>query len=75
MWQISYPPANGASLGSYLVKNASPEIIWVKVCDRQTDKFLTQYTGGCVFFSPVKIFYLPTRFARRGKSLRFLTDV
>ena len=21
MWQISYPPANGASLGSYLVKN------------------------------------------------------
>ena len=32
-------PANCASLGSYLVKNfASPEIIEVKIGNRQTDK-------------------------------------
>ena len=85
VWQISYPPVNGARLGNslvpkmllkhgHLIYSASPEIIGVKVrhrrtdgrTDRQRDKFLTQYMGGCVFFSPVEIFYLPTRFARRG---------
>ncbi len=33
--------------------------------DRVTNS-LTPYTDGCVFFSPVKIFYLPTVFARKG---------
>ena len=47
MWQISNPPVNGASLGSYFcVKNLTlsksglnnPEIIGVKVDHRQTDR-------------------------------------
>ena len=40
MWQILYPPANGARLGKYK--------------DRVMNS-LTPYTDGCVFFSPVKI--------------------
>ena len=54
MWQISYPPANGASQGNYFLPKspfcfASPEIIEVKVCHTQTDNgqtnSLTPYTG------------------------------
>ena len=73
MWQISYPPANGASLGSYLVKSAlsckkganenssstqtcklyfaSPEIIEVKIGNRQTDKFFDTIYGCVLIFS------------------------
>ena len=53
VWQISYPPANGASLGSYLVKNASSEIFKVKnLTDRQTDRQSHKMlTPVCVFFS------------------------
>ena len=43
VWQISYPPANGASLGSYLVKN------WQQT-HGQTDKF-SDTIYGCVDFS------------------------
>ena len=45
---------------------ASPEIIEVKVCHRQSHKFFDTIYGGMWIFFPVKIFYLPTRFARRG---------
>ena len=71
MWQISYPPGNGASLDSYLLFTshntiayialqylASPEIIGVKVCHKRTDRqtnSLTPYTGVCGFFLSVKI--------------------
>jgi hypothetical protein len=56
-----------------LFYSASPEIIGVEFCDRQTHRqsheFLdTKYGWVCVF-SPVKIFYLPTRFARRGLNI------
>ena len=69
MWQITYPPANGASLGSNLVKN----VLFVKkgeyfcglapyendiatlVTDRQTDKFFdTVYGCVCGFFLHLK---------------------
>ena len=48
MWEISYPPANGASLGS---------IIGVKFGNRKTDRqtnSLAPYTGVCGFFLSVK---------------------
>ena len=47
--------------------SASPEIIGVEFRYRQTDRqnFDTICGWVCVF-SPVKIFYLPARFARRG---------
>ena len=35
--------------------------------DRQSHKFFDTIYGGMWIFFPVKIFYLPTRFARRGK--------
>ena len=58
--------------GRFRSKNASPEIIRVKVCNRRrTDKqknSLTPYTGVCGFFFSY-ICYLPTCFARRGISL------
>ena len=65
MWQISYPPANGATLGSDLVKNdlrrcpnfffslvysASPEIIGVKVRYRRTDRQIFDTVYGWVCF-------------------------
>ena len=69
MWQISYPPANGASLGSYFcVKNLTNLKKLSKSGqnkDRQTNS-LTPYKGVCGFFSFSLICYLPTRFARRG---------
>ena len=44
-----------SSLGNYLVICfASPDIIWVKVCNRLTDRqtnSLTPFTGMCGFFS------------------------
>ena len=50
--------------------SASPEIIGVKVRDKQKDRqsheILTPYTGVGEIFFLVKICYLPTRFARRG---------
>ena len=60
MWQISYPPTNGASLGSYFFSPfyfASPELIEVKICYRQMDRqtnSLTPYLGVCGFFLQVK---------------------
>ena len=48
------PPTNRASQGNYF---ASPEIIEVKICHRQTDgqtNSLTPYTGVCGFFLQVK---------------------
>ena len=64
--QCSYPPRNGASLGSYLSKNgcfwayfASPEIIEVKICDRRTDRqILWQLFRGSVDFL-FKLNFLP----------------
>ena len=65
MWQISYPLENGASLGSHFCSKfrlglayfASPEIIEVEICNRQTDRqknSLTPYTGVCGFFLQIK---------------------
>ena len=58
MWQISYPPANGASQDKF--------VKLIKSTDRQSDEILTPFTGGCVFFFFSENNTSPTRFARRG---------
>ena len=55
-WQISYPPANGASRSQGNCF-ASPEIIGVEFGNRQTDRqinSLTPFTRVCGFFLSVK---------------------
>ena len=63
MWQISYPPANGASHGNYFLLKSHKLAFEEKKAyenssrsetDRQTDKFFDTIYGECRFFLSAK---------------------